>query len=181
MRRLLLLAAMVFSLPAAAELDSKTLGAQLAEHSPQCSHFAQIRWLADLEAELASSGYFQRSDNALIWQTLTPVDSRLVLKADNPELPLAYQVILPVLNGLLGGDWAALQEHFAVDLSGELGDWQAALKPTDSVVAERLKHLQVEGGEQVRQLQIDFVSGDRMTLQLSPADCAALPGDSGAP
>ena len=40
MRRLLLLAAMVFSLPAAAELDSITLGAQLAEHSPQCSQFA---------------------------------------------------------------------------------------------------------------------------------------------
>lgn len=181
MRRLLLLVTMLCSLPAAAVLDSTTLGAQLAERSPQCSHFAQTRWLADLQAELASTGYFQRGDEGLIWQTLTPVDSRLVLNADNPDMPLAYQMILPVLNGLLGGDWAALQEHFALELSGELSDWQAELNPTDSLVAERLKQLQVSGGEQVRQLQIDFVSGDRMTLQLSPADCAALPGDSNAP
>ncbi|MEH6493815.1 LolA family protein [Halopseudomonas sp.] len=181
MRHLLLWAAMLFSLSAVAELDSTTLGAQLAEHSPQCSHFAQTRWLADLEAELASSGYFQRSEQGLVWHTLTPVDSRLVLNADNPDMPLAYQVILPVLTGLLGGDWAALQQHFALQLQGELSDWRAELTPIDDAVAERLQLLQVRGGEQVEQLQIDFVSGDRMTLQLSAADCAALPGASSAP
>ncbi|MEH6686908.1 MAG: LolA-related protein [Halopseudomonas sabulinigri] len=181
MHRLLLLFSMLFSFPVLAALDSATLGAQLAESSPQCSHFAQTRWLADLEAELESDGYFQRTEEGLVWHTLTPIDSRLVLSADNPDMPLAYQAILPVLNGLLGGDWAALQQHFSLDLSGELNAWQAELAPTDKLVAERLKQLQVSGGEQVEQLQIDFVSGDRMTLQLSPTDCAALPGDSNTP
>tara|TARA_R110000764_G_scaffold37990_2_gene84138 strand:- start:483 stop:1028 length:546 start_codon:yes stop_codon:yes gene_type:complete len=181
MRSLLLGLALTVSLPAAAELNSAALGNQLAEHSPACSRFEQTRWLADLEAELASSGYFQRSEQGLVWHTLTPVDSRLVLNADNPDMPLAYQVILPVLTGLLGGDWAALQQHFTLQLQGELSDWRAELTPTDAAVAERLQHLQVSGAEQVEQLQIDFVSGDRMTLQLSAADCATLPGDSSAP
>lgn len=180
MRRLLLSLALGWSLPAVAALDSAALGAQLAEHSPACNRFEQTRWLADLEAELASSGYFQRSEQQLVWHTLTPVDSRLVLDADNPDLPLAYQVILPVLTGLLSGDWAALQQHFSVDLQGQLEAWQASLTPTDAAVAERLQRLQVSGAEQVRELQIRFVSGDLMNLQLSPADCATLPGNSGA-
>ena len=84
MRIGVMLCGALLSLPAWAGLDGAALSANLAEHSPECSRFEQTRWLADLEAELSSSGYFRRSGEGLVWHTLIPIDSRLVLSADNP-------------------------------------------------------------------------------------------------
>ncbi|CAM3357170.1 LolA family protein [Halomonas lysinitropha] len=150
------------------------LAERLADHSTQCASFKQSRWLADLEVRLDSRGHFRRQDNALVWQTTAPVEDRLDLSEESDDLPIDFQVLLPVFNGLLSGDWQALEHHFTIELRGELDEWRADLTPIDSALGEHLSQLVVHGGERVEQLAIAFRDGDRLELTLTPVDCEGL-------
>ncbi|MCE8034131.1 hypothetical protein EKK97_17600 [Billgrantia tianxiuensis] len=159
--------------------DSDALAEHLATHAPQCGRFEQSRWLADLEARLVSRGHFQQDKEGVVWQTTAPVNDRVVLNADNDDLPLGFQIIAPVFTGLLSGNWQALEHHFTIELSGELEDWQATLVPNEAAVAERLTQLLVSGNRQVEQVGLEFADGDRLDLTLTPATCGSL--DDGDP
>lgn len=159
--------------------DPEALAERLTDHALQCGRFEQTRWLADLETQLDSRGTFQRHQQALIWQTTVPIEDRVVLSPDNEALPLSFQIMLPVFNGLLSGDWQALERHFTVKLGGTLNDWQADLTPKEAAVGERLSHLMVSGDRHVERVELAFASGDRMTLNLTAASCQALEGDAG--
>ena len=156
------------------------LSRQLEQHQPACVSFEQNRWMADLQTELPSAGYFRRQPSGLVWQTLSPIEDRVVLSADNPELPPGLKALLPVLTGLFDGNWASLEGHFSVRLGGNLDDWQAQLAPLDRAIAERLQGIELDGAEQVEHLQVSFTDGDRLRLELSPLPCDALTGAPGA-
>lgn len=151
-----------------------TLSRRLGDQAPACVSFEQHRWMEDLGTELPSTGYFQRQVSGLVWQTLSPVKDRVVLSADNPELPPGLKALLPVLIGLLDGDWDRLERHFQASLSGSLNAWRVELVARDGAVAERLDGIEVRGGDRVDRLAMAFADGDRLTLDLTPADCAAL-------
>ncbi|WP_163558689.1 LolA-related protein [Halomonas sp. NO4] len=159
---------------AAETVDPHNLEEQLREHAPECGRFAQHRWMADMELGLDSEGHFQRQGDALVWSTLSPVADRLHLSLDNPDLPVGLKAMLPILTGLLEGDWASLGTLFRVQLKGELSAWQAQLTPTDVNVAERIEEASASGGDLVEHLALDFTNGDRLTLTLMPTDCQVL-------
>lgn len=175
-RTALALSLLMLTLAGAAKAapDAGRLAQQLREHAPTCGRFTQRRWMADLDTGLDSAGHFRRQGEALIWQTLTPVADRVRLAPDNPDLPLGLKAMLPVLTGLLAGDWPTLEQHFEVRLEGEIAAWRARLAPRDPAVAERLESLRVEGGDRVERVSLRFTDGDRLTLELEPADCDAL-------
>ncbi|MFG6177057.1 LolA-related protein [Halomonas sp. THAF12] len=154
--------------------DADRLAEQLRAHAPTCGHFSQHRWMADLDTGLDSTGIFRRQGEALIWQTLTPVSDRVRLAPDNPDLPLGLKAMLPVLTGLLAGDWQAVDQHFRLRLEGQQDAWQARLTPRDAAVAERLTGLRVAGGERVERVRLDFRSGDHLELTLEPVNCDTL-------
>ncbi|MDN6298197.1 MAG: outer membrane lipoprotein carrier protein LolA [Halomonas sp.] len=142
----------------------------------RCARFEQQREMADLDVTLDSAGYFLRQDDALIWQTTRPVADRVRLSPDNPDLPRSLSLMLPVLTGLLDGNWQALRQHFAIDPAGESGDWQARLTPLDAAVAERLERIDASGGQRVERLNLAFANGDRVVIRLTPTDCDTLQG-----
>lgn len=150
----------------------------VADNLASCANFEQRRWMADLDTQLVSTGYFLRQGDGLIWQTTSPVADRVQLTPGDPDLPMSLEVMLPVLTGLLAGDWAALRQHFAIDQTGEPDAWQARMTPLDDAVATRLKSIRVSGGEQIERLELAFVNDDRVDIQLTPADCAALDASS---
>lgn len=156
-------------------IDVERLATQLAKQAPACVSFEQQRWIAELENELDSSGYFHRRPDGLVWQTLTPVESRVLLSPDNPELSPGMRALLPVLSGLLEGDWSELREHFDIELNGEMQAWQAELKPRDKRVAEHLDHIALEGGVRIDSMGIQFTNNDRLALTLEPVACSTLP------
>jgi hypothetical protein len=162
---------LVMSAPASAAPEPRALGAQLAANAPACGTFAQTRWLADLEFEVKSRGEFQRRGRALIWHTKTPVDDRVVLSEDNDELPADLQVMLPILTGLLSGEWEPLRRHFSIALGGSLSAWQARLTARDSAVADKVSRVLVRGGLRVESVEIAFAEGDRLSLTLTPGSC----------
>lgn len=153
------------------------LAERLAANAPQCGRFEQSRWLADLDTRLDSRGHFQRREEGLVWQTTAPVQDRVVLSADNEDLPRGFQVIAPVFSGLVSGDWQALERHFTIELSGELEAWRASLTPNETAVAERLTQLRVSGSRQVERVELEFSDGDRLELTLSPIACESLDED----
>lgn len=181
----LAVALMLVAAAPAAQAEDASAAELPAIELAQCARFAQEREMADLDTTLKSAGYFLRRDDALIWQTTRPVNDRVRLAADNPELPRALKMMLPVLTGLLDGNWEALQEHFAVkrpDAERDTPDaWQARLTPLDDAVAERLERIDAAGGERVERLAMAFTNGDRVTIRLTPADCDALAGETQAP
>ena len=146
----------------------------LADNLANCANFEQRRWMADLDTQLVSAGYFLRQGDGLIWQTTSPVSDRVHLSPDDPDLPMSLEVMLPVLTGLLAGDWQALRQHFAITQTGEPDAWQARMTPLDDAVATRLESIRVNGGTQIEHLELAFVNDDRVDIQLTPADCAAL-------
>ncbi|CAM0557212.1 LolA-related protein [Vreelandella titanicae] len=155
-------------------LDGDALAERLAAHAPQCGRFDQSRWLADLDAQLDSRGYFEQQANGLVWQTTSPVRDRVVMSEDNDELPMGFQVVAPVLGGLLSGNWQRLESHFTIELSGALDDWQAKLTPSEVHIAERLSQLLVQGNQQVEHVELMFTNDDRLNLTLAAVDCASL-------
>ncbi|MDI5934611.1 LolA family protein [Halomonas kalidii] len=160
--------------PAWAAPDADALAERLSSHAPQCATFEQTRWLADLEASLKSRGYFQREADGLSWHTLSPIQESLHLSEESDELPMSFQLILPVFTGLLAGDWQTLERHFTIVLEDERDGWRADLTPIDPALGEHLSQLVVQGGERVEQLDITFRDGDRLELSLTPVDCASL-------
>jgi len=153
---------------------ANNLADNVANSLASCANFEQRRWMADLDTQLTSTGYFLRQGDGLIWQTTSPVADRVQLTPGDPDLPMSLEVMLPVLTGLLAGDWQALRQHFAIDQSGEPDAWQARMTPLDDAVATRLESIRVSGGEQIERLELAFVNDDRVDIQLTPADCAAL-------
>lgn len=167
--------------PATGTLDLDALGAQLSHDVPACVTFDQRRWMEDLGTELPSKGYFRRQPSGLVWQTLTPVEDRVVLSANNPELPPGLKALLPLLTGMLEGDWDSLEQHFDVELSGSMAAWQAELAPRDAAIAERLDNVELSGGDEVEALEVAFSDGDQLALDLTPVDCSELPGGADTP
>lgn len=158
---------------AVAAPDTAALARQLASHSPECGQFRQIRWLADFEIDIESTGTFRRTEEGIIWRTETPVETEVRLSADNPDLPPGFHLVLPVMTALLGGDWERLNEHFQIDVSGELAAWSAELTPLDSRVAAQLPLLRVAGGQLLENIEMIFADGDRLSLNLSAVECAS--------
>ncbi len=160
---------------AADDLDAERLATQLARQAPACVSFEQQRWIAELESEVTSSGYFHRLPEGLVWQTLKPIEDRVLLSADNPDLSTGMRALLPILSGLLEGDWSKLEQHFDIALEGSMDAWHTTLKPRDSMVAEHLDSIALEGGVRLDQMDIQFTSGDRLALALEPVACSSLP------
>lgn len=157
--------------PVNAHTSVTELLSHLRSNAPECGQFEQSRWLADFEMQLDSSGGFQRQADGLIWRTTQPVTSEIELSANNPDLPLGYQAILPVFNGLLAGDWQRLDDYFSTQVSGTLTAWRAELTPRNEQVAAQLITLVIEGAEQLEQIVLTFADGDRMDIRLSATPC----------
>lgn len=171
MQRWLLALLLPLAAPVCAQITDAELIEQLTARSVDCGNFEQSRWLADFQLQLDSRGQFKRQPDALIWRTAEPVLSEVVLSADNPELPLGYQVILPVFNGLLGGDLDALDNNFSRELSGTKDAWQATLTPHNPQLAAHLTWLRIQGGTQLEQISVQFGDGDRIQIQLTSSPC----------
>lgn len=161
-------------------LDTQRLAAQLARQAATCVSFEQQRWIAALESQLTSSGYFHRLPEGLVWQTLTPVEERVLLSADNPELSTGMRALLPILSGLLEADWSRLEAHFEISSAGDSDAWRIDLRPRDSRIAEHLEHITLAGGVRLDQMDIQFTNGDRLSLVLEPVACSSLPQASTA-
>jgi hypothetical protein len=156
---------------------------QLAGQRHTTAHFKQSQWLNGLTRPLESAGTLSyRAPDYLEERIETPRAQRLVLDhgvlsmqlgrhrrsvalADYPQLA----PLLDSLRALLAGDLPALQQHFALQLTGTLSQWQLQMRPLDPSVQARLQDIRVRGrGAQIEALQLEQSDGEHSLMRIEP-------------
>ena len=190
MRRILLSLSLFFSLHALG-FDLAALSAQLQQPVVQ-GQFQQTRYLHNLPQALHSSGVFALvQKQGLYWELQSPfalrlrLDARGIAQQDaqgqwqiSPQSGQSRQIAL--FMALLGGDTEELSRDFELQLSGTAQDWQLMLKPKSAVLQQIFQHIQLQGDQFLRQVEILETQGDRSLIRFSDIHSAELNSDAAA-
>ena len=89
-----------------------------------------------------------------------------------PEL----HALLAGFSALLGGDAAALRQHFEVALAQDGAHWTLTLTPTEAGLAKHLKRMRVDGaGNEPACFALDESNGDASVMRVGAHAAAPLP------
>ena len=156
----------------------------LAQSGPVSGRFVQDKTLQGLDIPLHSEGNFALTDDTLLWQVTTPIaselqisrdaivqleDGREVFRLSAAEQPLS-RVVSDIFLAVFQGDWALLQQHFDLQVSGSADDWQLQLTPLNEVIGRVAGHIDVEGGAQLKTLQLAEPGGDHTRIEFFAAE-----------
>ena len=127
--------------------------------------FKQIKRLKFLQQPLISTGIFTyHQDKGVIWTTLTPVSSQLVLDESHmvgaegeQNLPAAFG---KVFKALLGGEFAKLSENFTITGHELANSWQLQLNPKDDLLRKIIADIELHGDHEVRWLEMAEAGGN---------------------
>lgn len=166
--------------------------ARLADAPVLEGDFEQTRTLKGFRNPLVSRGDFLLlRSRGVVWRTRAPFASTLVVTRDRllsrggdgaAALQLdarsepGLRAVNEVMFALLGGDLAALAQHFRIE--GELlgaQSWRLVLTPVDTVLAGQFARLALEGDRYVRQLRLDERGGDQTVIRFSALRAAQEP------
>ena len=184
----LLLSGALPALAAAATFDLAALMGVLARQPAGEARFTEQRFVAGLDAPLASSGTLSfTAPDRLVRRTLAPraeafaVDgntltltrggrSRNVALDSLPEL----LPMIEALRGTLSGDAPALQRHFRTVVDGSADAWTLDLTPLDARLAAQVSSLRIAGSQaDLRSVDIRFAGGDRSRMAIEPLAAAS--------
>ncbi len=142
--------------------------------------FVQSKTVAALSRPLLSSGVLGLSANQdLVWQTLKPLKSTLVIAAEGLkqfdrndalvselDLPVA-RALAQVFLGVLSGDTQTLTSAFTPALSCDGSAWELNLVPTAAEFAQLLTSITVSGAATIEKLAFREARGDYTEILLS--------------
>lgn len=142
--------------------------------------FTQTKTVAALANPLVSNGVLGLSaKQQLVWQTLRPLKSTLVIGADglrqfNRNDQLVNEVANPVASelaqvflGLLSGNTDVLETAFTQSLTCEDSNWQLNLVPADNDLKTMLESLTLNGAEHIEKISFREARGDYTEILLS--------------
>jgi outer membrane lipoprotein-sorting protein len=128
-------------------------------------NFQQQKHLKVLKKPLISSGSFTYDQNkGVIWKTLTPVESillvnesRLLTDQGEQAVPAAFG---KVFKAMLGGDLAHLTDGFTITGTDQLTSWQLELTPKDEMLRKVISTMVLSGDNELRGLEIRESGGN---------------------
>ena len=134
--------------------------------------FQQEKHLKILRKPLLATGIFTYHPNkGVIWKTLTPAPSllmlnntRLLTNQGEQAIPAAFA---RVFQALLGGNLHALINDFTMTGTSQQTAWQLTLIPKDALLQKIIRSLVLSGDKDVQTLEIDEVVGNRTHIALS--------------
>jgi outer membrane lipoprotein-sorting protein len=138
---------------------------RLAKTEITQGNFQQEKRLKILRKPLISSGTFTyHQSKGVIWKTLTPVssillmnESRLLTAQGEQAVPAVFG---DVFKALLGGDLNRLAESFSVTGSDQKPSWQLQLKPKDEVLKKIINTILLTGDNELRLLEMQEAGGN---------------------
>jgi outer membrane lipoprotein-sorting protein len=139
--------------------------ARLAKTEITQGDFQQVKQLKILRKPLISTGTFTyHQSKGVIWKTLTPVASLLLLN-DTHLLTGQGEQAVPVAFGkvfkaMLGGDLNQLTEGFSITGSDQEPAWQLELKPKDELLKKIISSIMLSGDNELRFLEIQEAGGN---------------------
>ena len=75
------------------------------------------------------------------------------------------------IRGTLSGNRAALEQNYALHLSGQRDNWTLNLSPSNPRIAELVTRITISGSrQQVRSIEYLQADGDRSVMSIEPVD-----------
>lgn len=173
------------SLPAIAAWDLPQLMAELARNQGGRAHFTERKYIALLDKPVVSSGEMRYvAPDYLEKRTLTPRLEVMVLDKDEISLERGKQKLtlrlreqpeilafVASIRGTLSGNRAALEQNYALHLSGQRDNWTLNLSPSNPRIAELVTRITISGSrQQVRSIEYLQADGDRSLMSIEPLD-----------
>ncbi|MCH1919509.1 outer membrane lipoprotein carrier protein LolA [Shewanella sp. A3A] len=175
-----------------AELNS--LLKRVALQQATRGEFSQTRWLKVLKKPLQSSGQLLFSPELGLWwhqqkpfastmilqqDALTQIDSQgNVSKQQAAGAPSQLASLMPqLLQALLSGDVAFLQQHFTLSLQQQGEQWQLGLVAKDAQLQAMLPRLVLSGDQQLQRLLMLGQQQDSSVIEFSALQQGALSSD----
>jgi hypothetical protein len=137
--------------------------------------FRQEKRIASLNKPLISSGTFvYQQERGLLWQIAKPYESdamitgtqliqrvkgKTIVKVDAATQP-GYSAVSRIFMALVGSDWHALEQDFAISGRVEGKNWQIDLVPKGGLFASFAKQLTLSGSSYLQKLEIAEKNGD---------------------
>lgn len=136
--------------------------------------FEQQKKLPVFTSALVSSGrFFSVRDRGLIWETITPVSSTLVMTPGQVVQRMngreqvfqasgtGFDGLGILLPALLDGDLETLESYFSVTLSGSTSEWTFLLEPESDELSAIIRGVSVAGGDgQLEEITMTGPDGD---------------------
>jgi hypothetical protein len=154
----------------------------LAKPKVLCGRFDQNKQLVGLKRPVKSNGRFcVVAEKGVLWRSLQPFSNTVLVTRDEivqlqgervafrlsaKEEP-TVRVINQVMFALLAGNLGELEALFEIDGSVDHNDWRIALNPRDPGIAKAIGKMVLEGEEYVKNVTIDYASGDRTGIVFS--------------
>lgn len=138
--------------------------------------FSQLRYLNGIDMPIKSKGeFYLLQGKGLIWSTITPFPSTLVIKAKgiyritNGDIKALTttendQTMLKIISAIMSGVFTAELEEVIVEnitKSAKTGAWQARLTFTNPVIKNFIHYILVEGNQYITKIIITRIYGDK--------------------
>lgn len=149
------------------------VAARMAPADIVAGEFEQAQRVAVLSRPLVSTGRFVFKRGAgIFWEVREPLASSLVLGADGRVLAggdtgndsvagaRALGFVARLLNGVLGGDLAVLEDSFRVEGRVEADHWSLQLTPRQGPLRRVIGSIELQGGSVVEQVRLLDANGD---------------------
>jgi hypothetical protein len=147
--------------------------------------FEQRKYLAELPQPLVSTGEFLFvRDKGVWWHTQTPFDSVFILTREGmrnrdgsgAELKISaaeqpgIAAVARIFFALFALDFNTLASDFDTYGRGTPADWQVGLRPRLAALATVFRDARIDGGEQVRSIELRDAHDDRTDIILAGVD-----------
>jgi len=144
----------------AQQLSLQSVCHGLSETPNTIGDFTQIKTVSTTGRQLKSSGKFIISGEGIMWKTLKPFPSNLVITktamiqtaGDGTKTVMngsdnqIFQNIAQTLSSVFAGDSKVLESNFTVDfIEKDSKNWTIILTPKDSTIASVMQTLTLEG------------------------------------
>jgi len=141
------------------------IGARLVKTEITEGRFRQEKTIKVLKKPLISTGTFTyHRKQGVIWQTLTPVPSLLLVNQTRLLTTQGEQALPPafgrVFTAMFGGDLQAMNEGFAIAGTNDQGAWQLQLQPKDAMLQKIITGMQLSGDKELQRLDIREANGN---------------------
>ena len=134
--------------------------------------FRQEKHLKFLSKPLLSSGTFTyHQSKGVIWKTLSPVTSTLLVNDVKLSVGQGEQAIPPafgrVFKALLGGELKRLGETFDITGKDQASGWQVHMTPKDEMLKKIIRSIRLTGDSELRLLMLEEVNGNSTRIQFA--------------
>lgn len=168
-----------------AAFDVDQLMGELARHKGGRAKFVEKRTLAVLDRPIIATGEMTyTAPDRLEKRTLTPQPETMLLDKDRLSLERGKRKLsiklssqpearafVDSIRSMLSGNRAALEQSYALQLSGNGDDWVLTLSPSEPKIAALLQRITVSGAkDQIRSIEYLLADGDRSELTIEPLE-----------